>query len=458
MSTRWTPVEAMQAQAAVSPPRARQRPTASLGDDRLRSPHDDEQQQPLGLAKLQEQHESGMRTQYHSAVTQHAYQCASDLLQQGKSRGCGVRERGVLHHSAHSVLLASGCLFSTSPPVAAATDPAGSSPLGLPLAPQQQQHTPCAANRKKRASFNETPPSSHAHLSLDSRLCDDAMCEDATHFHDATLDARQRDILQQPDGPFDVLQAAPPASQQRDDGERVVSPRLQSLDDSNSFTFRRRSLELETKLNTEQRQVEVHRMAARSIQRVRRLHKWRTIVGRLTDGGGLPRIHGLFGSITLFPISDTQMRPLGLEGPSGRQYRGRVLCLAPHSAARVQLVSLVETQLFQALSLLAIVANCVLMAMEPPSVMAHGAMAHGATAPSAAAAAAGVVAAGATIAAPLPSRSGCSMRSKAHCSSCFSHSGSPSSCACRCLRWECMAMSTPTSRTHGISSTRPSSC
>ena len=81
----------------------------------------------------------------------------------------------------------------------------------------------------------------------------------------------------------------------------------------------------------------------------------------------IPRIDGDFG-VKLWPIYDSKMKALGVEGPSSRQYRGTVLCdrLPPHDPWRLFFVCLVETQTFQWLTLLVIIGNCVLMALKGP--------------------------------------------------------------------------------------------
>ena len=60
------------------------------------------------------------------------------------------------------------------------------------------------------------------------------------------------------------------------------------------------------------------------------------------------------------------VKAIGVEGPSDRQYRGRSCLglLSPHDELRLQVVWLVETQVFQGLTLLVIVANCLMMAVH----------------------------------------------------------------------------------------------
>ena len=67
-----------------------------------------------------------------------------------------------------------------------------------------------------------------------------------------------------------------------------------------------------------------------------------------------------------YPIYRGDLR-LGMEGPSGRQYRQTSFgCLQPSSRLRELIVFLVESTVFERLTMLAVLANCALLALEPP--------------------------------------------------------------------------------------------
>lgn len=109
----------------------------------------------------------------------------------------------------------------------------------------------------------------------------------------------------------------------------------------------------------QQRYLQIRRLIT-SIQHAVRRRKWRRLLG-----SKIPRIVGPCGMV-LYPIHDSAMVRIGLEGPSGKQYRGHALCLSADSAWRLRMVMCVESSAFGSLTLGAIVGNCMLMAVQGP--------------------------------------------------------------------------------------------
>ena len=101
--------------------------------------------------------------------------------------------------------------------------------------------------------------------------------------------------------------------------------------------------------------------ALRKLQSAFRRRRW-----RLALSSHLPIIDGPCGQ-RAFPIYRGKVQ-VGIEGASGRQYRQTSLCcLAPDGTLRTWLVFLVDSAWFERASLLAIVTNCVALAMQPPA-------------------------------------------------------------------------------------------
>ena len=107
------------------------------------------------------------------------------------------------------------------------------------------------------------------------------------------------------------------------------------------------------------------RAAAELVQaqfrRFLRLSRWR----RYTSAK-IPHIKGMCNMIA-HPIHDAKMNRIGIEGPSGKQYRGE--SFTPFSltdSRRVNLIFLVEANAFRWMTLIAILANCLLMAAQGP--------------------------------------------------------------------------------------------
>ena len=107
--------------------------------------------------------------------------------------------------------------------------------------------------------------------------------------------------------------------------------------------------------------------ALKKLQSAFRRRRWRVVLS-----GKIPLIHGPCGA-KAFPIyRGSELE--GMEGPSGRQYRHTSLCcLTPSHALRVQSVFLVESAWFERVSLLAVLLNCAMLAVQgPPGQSASG--------------------------------------------------------------------------------------
>lgn len=111
-----------------------------------------------------------------------------------------------------------------------------------------------------------------------------------------------------------------------------------------------------------QRDFEATRAAVHKLQSLQRRRRWRVLLS-----SKIPRIHGPAG-MTFYPIFDSPLATqyIGVESPSGKQYRGVACCLAPHDPWRLRLIFTVEHPIYQAVTLAAIIANCTLMAFQGP--------------------------------------------------------------------------------------------
>jgi hypothetical protein len=99
----------------------------------------------------------------------------------------------------------------------------------------------------------------------------------------------------------------------------------------------------------------------RLLQRYVRRRRWRLLFG----AKHIPLIHGGCG-LTAWPIF-VRNQLEGMEGPSGQLYRGTSLgCLSIRSPVRVGAIFLVEWPWFDRMSLLAVMANCLLLALQGP--------------------------------------------------------------------------------------------
>lgn len=99
----------------------------------------------------------------------------------------------------------------------------------------------------------------------------------------------------------------------------------------------------------------------RLLQRFVRRRRWRVLFG----AKHIPLIHGCCG-LTAWPIF-VRNKLEGMEGPSGQLYRGVSLgCLGIRSPLRVGAIFLVEWPWFDRLSLLAVMVNCVVLALQGP--------------------------------------------------------------------------------------------
>ena len=101
--------------------------------------------------------------------------------------------------------------------------------------------------------------------------------------------------------------------------------------------------------------------ALKKLQSAVRRRRWRVALS-----AHIPIIEGPWG-LWAFPIYRGLAR-VGMEGPSGRQYRGTSLCcLGPELPLREWICFVCEHPLFERASLIAVLANCVALAVQPPA-------------------------------------------------------------------------------------------
>ena len=97
------------------------------------------------------------------------------------------------------------------------------------------------------------------------------------------------------------------------------------------------------------------------LQRFIRKRRWRILFGTKH----IPLIHGPCGMVAWPIFIRTKLE--GMEGPSGRQYRSTAFgCMRVDQPIRVGAIFLVEWTWFDRVSLLAVMSNCVMLALQGP--------------------------------------------------------------------------------------------
>ena len=97
------------------------------------------------------------------------------------------------------------------------------------------------------------------------------------------------------------------------------------------------------------------------LQRFIRRRRWQKLFG----AKHIPLIHGPCGMVAWPIFQRTQL--VGMEGPSGRQYRSAAFgCVPVDHPVRVGAIFLLEWPWFDRLSLLFVTANCVTLALQGP--------------------------------------------------------------------------------------------